>query len=73
MRWNDHNPPHFHARYGDFDASFSIRDLKIIAGGLPKRIKVKVIKWAFEHRLNLMKNWELAIANKATERIPPLQ
>ncbi len=30
MFWDDHNPPHFHARYSDSQALVSISDLQII-------------------------------------------
>lgn len=72
MYHDEHPPPHFHAIYQDFKASFSIRDLQIIEGKLPKRVKVRVIEWAFEHRDKLMENWELAAAHKMTHRIVPL-
>ncbi len=35
MYHKDHLPPHFHAKYGEYRASFSIQDLKIIEGGCP--------------------------------------
>ena len=35
MYYNDHNPPHFHARYGSAKAILRISDGEIIAGRLP--------------------------------------
>jgi hypothetical protein len=37
MYWNDHNPPHFHATYGDFEILIPITDLSVYAGSLPSR------------------------------------
>ncbi len=37
MYYNDHDPPHFHVRYGDHQALVAISDLRILAGGLPPR------------------------------------
>ena len=34
--YNEHNPPHFHAKYGEFSAEFDIQTLQIIDGDLPK-------------------------------------
>ena len=31
MFWRDHNPPHFHALYGEHEAVFDLRDLRVFA------------------------------------------
>lgn len=49
MFYGDHNPPHFHAIYGDYDASFSIETLEMIEGRLPPRVKGLIIEWATLH------------------------
>lgn len=38
MYYREHQPPHFHAKYGEHTGVFSITDLKLIEGGLPNRI-----------------------------------
>ncbi len=35
MYYNDHGKPHFHAKYENQWASFSIKDLKLTEGNLP--------------------------------------
>ncbi|RLC80845.1 MAG: DUF4160 domain-containing protein, partial [Chloroflexi bacterium] len=62
--YRDHPPPHFHVKYGSYRGVFSIADLKLLEGHLPKRIISLVLEWAFEHRDELMENWELAMARK---------
>ncbi len=37
MFYDEHNPPHFHARYGDYKVSVDIRSLSILEGKLPTR------------------------------------
>ena len=37
MFFDDHNPPHFHAIYGKFEAIIDINNLAIISGRLPPR------------------------------------
>ncbi|HEY1340756.1 MAG TPA: DUF4160 domain-containing protein [Bryobacteraceae bacterium] len=37
MFFNDHPPPHFHARYGEFEATIEIATLNILEGTLPIR------------------------------------
>ncbi|MFZ4699013.1 MAG: DUF4160 domain-containing protein [Candidatus Methylumidiphilus sp.] len=72
MYHKEHPPPHFHAKYGNQTAVFSIQDLRIIEGILPKRIVSLVLEWAFEHREELLSNWELASAKKPLNKIEPL-
>jgi Domain of unknown function (DUF4160) len=38
MYYKEHQPPHFHAKYGTQTGVFSITDLGLIEGHLPKRI-----------------------------------
>lgn len=33
--FNEHNPPHFHAIYNEYEAEIDIQTLEIIAGELP--------------------------------------
>jgi hypothetical protein len=40
----DHNPPHFHAYYAEYEALINIRTLEIIAGDLPTKQLKRVIK-----------------------------
>ena len=70
--YREHPPPHFHAKYGSETGVFSISDLKLIEGRLPKRAISLVLEWAFEHRDELMEDWELAMARKPLRKIPPL-
>ena len=37
MFFNDHPPPHFHARYGEFEATVEIGTLEVLDGQLPRR------------------------------------
>lgn len=70
--YRDHGPPHFHAKYADQRAAFSIPDLRLIEGKLSRRARSLVLEWAFEHRDELSENWELAVAGKPMQKIAPL-
>ena len=37
MFFNDHPLPHFHARYGEFEATVEIATLEVLEGQLPRR------------------------------------
>jgi hypothetical protein len=72
LYYQDHEPPHFHAKYGDQTGVFSIADLKLIEGELPRRVISLVLEWAFEHRPELLEDWALARTNKPLKKIAPL-
>jgi phosphomannomutase len=73
LYYNEHNPPHFHAKYGDYKAEIDIQTLQILKGDLPKRAKALVLEWADEHRNELMQDWELARKNQELNDIEPLK
>lgn len=73
MYYNEHNPPHFHAKYGEFTAEIDIRTLQIFKGELPKRAKTLVLEWADEHRDELQQDWELARQKQELKDIEPLK
>lgn len=71
--YDEHNPPHFHVvKYNEYRATFLINELKIQDGFLPKKIISLVLEWAYEHRDELMKDWELAQEGKVPNKIEPL-
>lgn len=72
MFHDDHAPPHFHVQYGSYLAVFSIKELKLIEGKLPKRATALVLEWAYLHREELLEDWELAIKKKTLNKIKPL-
>lgn len=72
MFYNDHNPPHFHAIYGNDEALINIQTLDYIEGKLPKRARTLVTEWAIEHRDELLTNWEKARKPEDLLPIEPL-
>ncbi len=64
--------PHFHARYGEDEASVDIDERTILAGELPRRALRLVVEWAREHEAELQENWERARRNEPLEQIDPL-
>jgi len=71
--FEDHNPPHFHAEYGDRIALIDIRTLTVFGGRLPPRVLGLVIEWATLHRQELLEDWERARAQQALRKIAPLE
>ena len=73
MFFDDHNPPHFHARYAGQKVIIQIESLRIIEGHIPPRALGLVIEWAAQHKDELMNNWELAKNNQTPNKIEPLK
>ena len=72
MYYNENTPPHFHAKYGDYRAAFTIDDLRMTEGHFPHRVISLVLEWAFLHREELMVNWHLAEQREQLNKIEPL-
>jgi hypothetical protein len=70
MYYNDHNPPHFHARYGRARAIIRISDGEVISGDLPPTAVRLLREWAVARREQLEQNWECGRTHKPMERDP---
>ena len=73
MYYNDHAPPHFPARYGDFEAVIAIDTGEVVEGRLPPRVFGLVQEWREYHRAELTEDWNLACERKTLKRIEPLE
>jgi hypothetical protein len=72
MYFNDHDPPHFHAEYGEHRARIRIGSLEPLDVGLPSRATHLIREWATLHRLELMLNWKRAREGRPLAKIDPL-
>jgi len=68
MFFNDHNPPHFKVKYGDYEANILIENGNILNGELPSGKYKLVAAWAEIHKEELMQMWE----SKEFHKINPL-
>ena len=73
MFFDDHNPPHFHAEYGDDKALVDINTLTFFSGKLPPRVMGLVLEWATLHRQELMNDRNRACNKQTLLRIAPLE
>lgn len=73
INWNDHMPPHFHAKYGNDEVIVSIKDLDVLEGELPNKQLKMVLGWAAFHQTELQENWELAVKRQDLFEIDPLR
>ena len=73
MYYDDHNPPHIHVIYGEWKAVISIIDFSILRGGLPPRATGLIMEWMSLHKIELIKDWELAFSRQVLFQIDPLR
>ena len=57
----EHNPPHFHAVYGEHNGIFEI--------DLPKKAQSLIVEWAGNYKAELMEMWN----KKQLQKLPPLE
>ena len=69
MHYDDHAPPHFHARYGGSKAMVRIADGTIMAGELPPTAARLVRQWALARSAELQDNWQRAVVHQDLEKI----
>ncbi|MCM1321467.1 MAG: DUF4160 domain-containing protein [Bacteroides sp.] len=69
---NEHNPPHFHASYGEFKAIFLL-DGTLKEGAMPQKQTRLIQAWTEIHQEELKADWELAKNEEALFKIEPLK
>lgn len=72
MYFDDHPPPHFHARYGEHEAQVAIATGEVIHGSLPRSASKLVKEWAALHRDELLDDWQRAERAEPLVSIEPL-
>ncbi len=68
-----HNLPHIHIEYGEFNAVVTINEGNLIEGDFPKD-KLKLVQaWIEIHKDELKANWKLAIEGQNIFKIDALK
>jgi hypothetical protein len=73
MYFDDHGPPHFHARHAEGGAKVRIDTLEAIESTLGRRQLRLVLAWAELHQDELDENWRRARAGETLRPIEPLR
>ncbi|MGI6395199.1 MAG: DUF4160 domain-containing protein [bacterium] len=72
MNFKDHNPPHFHAIYGDYQVIVEI-NTGVVEGKFPKRALSLLMEWYEIHKDELLQNWETLKNKGSYDKITPLE
>ncbi len=73
LYYNDHAPPHFHAKYGGDEATIIIETGEVLDGNLSKNALRLVEEWRTLHQVELVEDWELARSKHPLKKIQPLE
>ena len=68
----EHKLPHIHVKYKDEKSVFEIPSGKLLSGKIPSNKRKLVEAWIEIHRIELMKDWELAVSGAKPSKIKPL-
>lgn len=68
-----HNLPHIHVVYAEYQATISISDGAVLGGQLPRKQLKLVQAWIEIHAEELNADWTLAVSGQAPYKIEPLR
>ncbi|MDX6557984.1 MAG: hypothetical protein QOF72_1033 [Blastocatellia bacterium] len=71
MNYNDHLPPHFHARYQDQEVTVEI-ETGLVQGRMSRRELRMILEWSEKYQRELTINWERARTRQSLQAVPPL-
>ena len=72
MFFSEHNPPHFHVKYGDYEAIIDI-EYGVVHGHIPRRALNLIFEWLDLHKSELLENWNRIEQRKPIKKIEPLK
>lgn len=72
IRFLDHNPPHFHAKYGDQEVTIDIVN-GTIRGEMSERALRLILEWLDLHRAEILEAWHKAAKGEQPGKIEPLK
>ncbi|MDM8569401.1 DUF4160 domain-containing protein [Thiotrichales bacterium HSG1] len=68
-----HNLPHIHVKYQEYEVVISIPKGDVLEGNIPKS-KMKLLQaWIEIHKDELIANWELTVSGEQPYKIEPLK
>jgi hypothetical protein len=71
MYFNEHNPPHFHVEYQDYEAIVNIETGEL-TGKMSRRALGLVYDWLDQNKEALLENWKRIEERKPLKKIKPL-
>jgi hypothetical protein len=73
MYYGDHEPPHFHARYGNTTARVRLAPVEVLDADMSPRALRLAVEWGILHQAELLENWRLIRLGQSPLSIAPLE
>ena len=54
---HDHNPPHVHIKYAEYEIKVSLVDFSIMKGNLPRNKQKEAVAWVKKNHKKLLNEW----------------
>jgi hypothetical protein len=71
MYFNEHNPPHFHIEYQEYEAVMNIETGEV-TGKMSRRALRLVYEWLDQNKEALLENWKRIEERRPLNSIKPL-
>ena len=66
---SEHNPPHIHVLYGEYNGMIDLQTLTFLESDLPAKAASMALEWASVHQAELIEMWR----TQEFRKLPPLQ
>ena len=70
---SDHNPPHFHAQYGEHEVIIEIKSGRVLNGKIPVRLQYFLELWRKKYTAEILEAWDCAQQFKLPKKVKPLE
>ncbi len=65
----EHNPPHIHFLYGEYNGVIDLLTLSVLEGDLPGKALSMALEWTAAHQQELLEMWN----TQQFKKLPPLE
>lgn len=65
----EHNPPHIHFLYGEYNGVIDLLTLSVLEGDLPSKALSMAIEWTTSYQQELLEMWN----TQQFKKLPPLE
>ena len=65
----EHNPPHIHFLYDDYNGVIDLKTLTVLEGDLPGKALSMALEWTKLHQKELLEMWD----TQQFKKLPPLK
>ncbi len=65
----EHNPPHVHFLYGEYNGVIDLLTLSVLEGDLPGKALSMALEWTTAHQQELLEMWD----TQQFKKLPPLE